>query len=47
MGLGSWLAIIVAALLIICAVGLAIYGGRTEPPVRHIEQVVPDDHLPH
>jgi hypothetical protein len=28
-------------------VGLAIYGGRVQPPVRQIEQVVPDDRFPH
>jgi|GEM_PF-2421812 len=47
MGLASWFAIILAVLVILSAVGLAIYGGRAEPPVRHIEQVVPDDNLPH
>ena len=47
MGLVSWFAIILAVLVILSAVGLAIYGGRAEPPVRHIEQVVPDDNLPH
>jgi hypothetical protein len=47
MGLVSWLAIIVAALVVLSAVGLAIYGGRAEPPTHQIEQVVPDDSLPH
>jgi len=47
MGLVSWFAIILAVLVVLSAVGLAIYGGRAEPPVRHIEQVVPDDNLPH
>jgi hypothetical protein len=47
MGWGSWLAIVLAALVVVTMVGLAIYGGRTQPPVRHIEQVVPDDRLPH
>ncbi len=46
-GWASWLAIIVAVLVVLGAVGLAIYGGRAEPPVRHIEQVVPDASLPH
>jgi hypothetical protein len=47
MGVASWFAIILAMLVILSAVGLAIYGGRAEPSVRHIEQVVPDDNLPH
>jgi len=47
MGWGSWLAIVAMVLVILTMVGLAIYGGRVEPPFRHIEQVVPDEHLPH
>jgi hypothetical protein len=47
MGWGSWLAIVAAGLVILTAVALAIYGGRVQPPVRHIEQVVPDDNFPH
>jgi hypothetical protein len=47
MGWGSWLAMIAVLLVILTMVGLAIYGGRVQPPVHQIEQVVPDDHLPH
>jgi hypothetical protein len=47
MGWGSWLAIVLVTFIILTMVGLAIYGGRTQPPVHHIEQVVPDASLPH
>jgi hypothetical protein len=47
MGWASWLAIGMVVLVTLTTVGLAIYGGRVQPPVRQIEQVVPDDHFPH
>ena len=36
-GWGAWLAIAVCVVLILGAVGLAIYGGTLEPPQRHFE----------
>jgi hypothetical protein len=47
MGWGTWLGIVVAVVIVVGVVGLGVYGGRVHPPTWHIEQVVPDDHLPH
>ncbi len=47
MGWGAWLAIAIGVLLILGAVGLAIYGGTLEPPKRHFEQVLPNDRFAH
>ena len=47
MGWGTWLGIVVAVVIVAGVIGLGVYGGRVHPPTRHIEQVVPDDHLPH
>jgi len=47
MGWGAWLAIVVAGVLVIGAVGLGIYGGRVQPTLHHYEQPVPDDRFPH
>ena len=47
MGWASWLGISAAMALIVAALGLTIYGGRVEPGTLHVEQVVPDDRLPH
>ncbi len=46
-GWASWLGITAMLVCVLGAVGLAVYGGMIQPPVRHYEQVVPDDHLPH
>lgn len=46
-GWAAWLAIALAGVVLVAAVGLTIYGGRVEPVSRHYEQVVPDDRLPH
>ncbi len=42
-----WAGIVVLALVILVAAGLAIYGGTVDPPTRHYEQVVPNDSLAH
>ncbi len=47
MGWAAWLAILAAAALLASAIGLSIYGGRVQPPLKHYEQVVPDDRLAH
>ncbi|MBV9990473.1 MAG: hypothetical protein JOZ72_04195 [Alphaproteobacteria bacterium] len=46
MGWAAWLGIVVAGILVVGAVGLGIYGGHVQPPVRHYEQAVPNDRLP-
>jgi hypothetical protein len=46
-GWAPWLGISAAVALVVAVVSLTIYGGRVEPATHPIEQVVPDDRLPH
>ena len=45
-GLGLWIAIVVAVLIVAGAVALALYGGRAQPQTHPVEQIVPNDRLP-
>ena len=46
MGWGSRIAIAVGVLVVVAAIGLAVYGGRVEPVQHPVEQTIPNDHLP-
>ena len=46
MGWASWLGIVFVGVIVVGGIGLAIYGGTVQPPVRHYEQVVPNDRFP-
>jgi hypothetical protein len=46
-GWGSRIAIGVAVLVVLAAIGLAVYGGRVQPATHPVEQIVPNDQLPH
>ncbi|MEI9989769.1 MAG: hypothetical protein WDM86_06990 [Rhizomicrobium sp.] len=45
-GWGLWIAIGVGVLVLLAAVGLAVYGGRIEPQRHPVELTVPNDQLP-
>ena len=47
MGLMPVIGIALVVLIVASAIGFTIYGGSVQPTIRHHEQVVPDDHLPH
>ena len=47
MGWGSRIAIALAVLVVVGAIGLAFYGGRVQPVQHPVELIVPNDHLPH
>ena len=45
----SWslrISIGVAVLLLVCAIGLSIYGGRVKPLQHPVQQTISDDRLP-
>ncbi len=46
-GWGLRIAIGVVVLIVLGAVGLAIYGSRVQPGTHAVEQIVPDDRFPH
>jgi hypothetical protein len=46
-GWGLRIAIGAVVLVVLGAVGLAIYGGRVQPDTHKVEQIVPDDRFPH
>jgi hypothetical protein len=45
-GWGLRIAIGAGVLVLVFAVGMAIYGGRVQPKQQTIEQIVPNDRLP-
>ncbi|MEI9888357.1 MAG: hypothetical protein WDN08_18020 [Rhizomicrobium sp.] len=45
-GWGLRIGIGVAVLVLLGAIGLAVYGGRVEPVTHPVEQIVPNDRLP-
>ena len=47
MGLAPMIGIVVAVLIVAGVIGVTVYGGSVQPASTHIEQVVPDDRLPH
>jgi hypothetical protein len=47
MGLAPMIGIVVAVLIVAGVIVLTVYGGSVQPASTHIEQVVPDDRLPH
>lgn len=46
MGWGSGIALGLGILVIVAAVGLAVYGGRVVPVQHPVEQIIPNDRLP-
>ena len=46
-GWGLRIAIGLGVLVLLAAVGLAVYGGRVQPVQHPVEQIVPNDQLPH
>lgn len=46
MGWGSGIAVALAILVVVAAVGLAVYGGRITPVQHPVEQIIPNDRLP-
>jgi hypothetical protein len=46
LGWGSWLAVGFAAVVLLGAIGLSVYGGRVTPTQNPVEQIVPNDRLP-
>jgi len=46
MGWGSWVAIGVAAIVLLGAIGLTVYGGRVTPAQHPVELIIPNDRLP-
>jgi hypothetical protein len=46
MGWGRWVAIGLAALGILGAIGLALYGGSVHPQMHEIRQVLSNDRFP-
>lgn len=47
MGWGLRIGIGVAVLVLLAAIGLAVYGGRVQPHTHPVEQIVPNDRLAH
>jgi hypothetical protein len=45
-GWGLRIAVAAGVLVLVAAIGLAIYGGRVQPQQHPVEQVVPNDRLP-
>ncbi len=45
-GWGLRIGIAAGVLVLVAAVGLAIYGGRIQPQQHPVEQIVPNDRLP-
>jgi CHASE1-domain containing sensor protein len=46
MGWGSWVAIVVAVVVLLSAIGLTVYGGRVTPVQHPVELIIPNDRLP-
>jgi len=46
-GWGLRITIGIVVLVVVGAVGLAVYGSRVQPSTHAVEQIVPDDRLPH
>lgn len=47
MGLVPMIGLALVVLIVAAAIGFTIYGGSVQPATSHVEQVVPDDKLPH